>query len=211
MAERFLEGRTDRLLDVAREDQVREVVLDKMIILASSTEVIRVACRELLLALRAVYLVGEGLSLPDEPELPAAVAEVASSAAGQAQSTSAAIGEIVADIFPADVVIDDSMESILNEAIDRIVIVDQTFAVLVEQFDVRRRLEGIVRPSQFLNVVPVPGSDLRDLARKHYGDADFWPRIAKQNGLETSEIPDGLDVIVIPLSLPNATDDRVGC
>ena len=88
---------------------------------------------------------------------------------------------------------------------------DQSFSAMTEVFELRLRLEEIVRPEAFTTITPVPGSDLRIVAIEFYGDADLWPRIAKQNGLETSAIPDDVEVLVIPLSLPDATDERIGC
>lgn len=146
-----------------------------------------------------------------EPQLPSSVVERSITATAQGQLTGGDAAEVISDIFPASVTVSDDLPSILNERIDRALIVTRAFGVLETQFELRRRLEAIVRPNDFAEVTPIVGSDLRELALRYYGNSDLWPRIAKQNGLTSSIVPSGLDKIVIPLSLPAATDDRVGC
>lgn len=146
----------------------------------------------------------------DEPELPARTVEDASTASRDAQTRCGEIAEVIGGVFPASSTVDDSLETILNDAVARADVVDLSYEAMEEQFEVRERLEEIIRPAQFTTVPAIPGADLREFAVLFYGDPDDWERIAKLNGLETSLIPDDLADLVIPLSLPDATDDRVG-
>lgn len=51
-------------------------------------------------------------------------------------------------------------------------------------------LAGLIEPDIIDEVDVIPGSDLRDVARKYYGDPDMWTIIANFNGLDTSRVPD---------------------
>jgi predicted Zn-dependent protease len=83
---------------------------------------------------------------------------------------------------------------------------------MVEMYDRRVQLEEIIRPEEFQVVTAQPGTDLRKLAIQFYGTADNWDRIAKQNGLVSSVVPDGIEEIIIPLILSDSTDPkRSGC
>ena len=149
--------------------------------------------------------------LGDEPNLPARFVEDASAAAASAQDNAGLAADTISAIFPGAVTIDDGLESILGDALDRFAISEEALAAARELFVQRVRLEAIIRPAAFATVTAVVGSDLRDLAIRFYGNADVWDRIAKQNGLVQSIVPDGVDVLVIPLSLPDATDEKIGC
>lgn len=50
-------------------------------------------------------------------------------------------------------------------------------------------LEAQMHPDVIAEERPPAGSDLRDLAMKHYGDADLWLLIADYNDLDSSEVP----------------------
>jgi hypothetical protein len=50
-------------------------------------------------------------------------------------------------------------------------------------------LEAQLYPTVIAEERPPAGTDLRDLAIKHYGDADLWWIIAQFNGLDTSAVP----------------------
>lgn len=147
----------------------------------------------------------------DEPELPARLVEDASSAAGGAQRSSGEAGELVATTFFGTTRVSDDLETVLNDQIEKAFVVDQSFAAAEAQFDLRVRLEALIRPEAFTSVVPIPGTDLRELAIRFYGNADLWRRIAKVNGLDGSLVPDDVTELVVPLSLPDATDEALGC
>jgi hypothetical protein len=148
----------------------------------------------------------------DEPELPARLVEDASTAVGSAQDTAANIAEITAESFPGSVLVQDSLTAVLTEHILRADITDEAFVAMVEMYDRRVQLEEIIRPEEFRVVTAQPGTDLRKLAIQFYGTADNWDRIAKQNGLVSSVIPDGIEEIIIPLILSDSTDPkRSGC
>jgi len=147
----------------------------------------------------------------DEPNLPARLLEDASSAAGSAQETSGRIALFTGSIFPGNTVVSDNFEDILEESLSRYEIIDNCYDSMESQFDTRVRLEEIVRPDEFTTIPAFVGGDLREVAIQFYGDADLWDRIAKQNGLDTSLIPDDVEELVIPLSLPDATDRKIGC
>lgn len=146
----------------------------------------------------------------DQAVLPARLVEGASAAAGDAQEASAEVAEVTAAFFPANSQEDDNLEAILDDAIAKYDLIDQSRISMEEQYDLRLRMEEIARPDQFTAIVPVAGADLREVAIQYYGDADLWTRIAKFNGLENSKIPADLEELVIPLNLPDATDDRLG-
>jgi hypothetical protein len=50
-------------------------------------------------------------------------------------------------------------------------------------------LEGQLYPDAIAEERPPAGSDLRDLAKKYYGDGDLWFMIAQYNGLTSSAVP----------------------
>jgi hypothetical protein len=149
--------------------------------------------------------------LGNEPNLPARFVEDASTACDSAQGTSGETAEVTSGIFPGVTIVSDSFEDVLDEALLRYDLSEEAFKVAREMFIQRVRLEEIIRPPQFATVTPVIGADLREIAIRFYGDADLWDRIAKQNGLEQSIIPDTVEELVIPLSLPDATDQKLGC
>lgn len=73
---------------------------------------------------------------------------------------------------------------------------DQLFDVLHQADDsqelaaqVEETMAGVIEPEVIAEVAPVPGTDLRDLARQYYGDPDLWTVIANFNGLGTSQVP----------------------
>jgi hypothetical protein len=146
----------------------------------------------------------------DEGNLPARLLEDTSSALEAAQTAAGETAEITAGIFPGSVIVADSMEDILLGAIDRYDILDAVFDALVALFDQRVRVEAITRPPQFTKVTPTVGGDFRTLAIQFYGNADLWTRIAQANGVDTSEIPDDLNEVIVPLSLPQAVDPGEG-
>lgn len=145
-----------------------------------------------------------------QPSLYARIAEGASTGAASAQLTSGAIAESTAGIFPGAVLTDDTLESRMALFISQADILDQSYSTAEEQFEARQQLEQIIRPDEYAVIAAVAGSDLREYAVRYYGNSDLWPRIAKLNGLETSVIPADLEELVIPLSLPDTADDRVG-
>lgn len=149
--------------------------------------------------------------LGNEPNLPARFVEDASTACETTQRTSGETAELISAIFAGNVIVSDSFEDILDEALLRYDLSEEAFNTAREAFIQRVRLEEIIRPPEFATVTPVIGSDLREIAIRFYGDADLWDRIAKQNGLEQSIIPDTVKELVIPLSLPDATDQKLGC
>lgn len=147
----------------------------------------------------------------NEPDIRAGLLEDSSGAAGRAQQEAGEVAEITSGIFPAAATNQDGLVAILNEALVRYELSEEALTVARQQYELRRRLEALVRPPIFARIVAVPGSDLRRLANDWYGQADLWDRIAKQNGLDGSVIPDDVREILIPLSLPDATDQKRGC
>lgn len=146
----------------------------------------------------------------DEPQLPARLVESANAATGEAIAQAAVASDILVGVFPADATIDDSLPSILLDAIERYDANDAAFEAMEQQFDARLQLEELARPPTFARVVPLSGTDLRDVAIEWYGDADLWLQIAQANGLEDSKIPEGLSEITVPLGLSAATDPLIG-
>jgi len=69
-------------------------------------------------------------------------------------------------------------------------------------------------PEVLAEVRPPAGTDLRDLARQYYGDADLWWQIADFNGLSSSNVPslpDGAsDDPARPIRIPRRTDGAPG-
>lgn len=61
-------------------------------------------------------------------------------------------------------------------------------------------LTGMILPEVIAEERPPAGTDLRDLAQKHYGDPDMWIVIARHNGIVGSKVP----------SLPSAASDDPG-
>lgn len=132
---------------------------------------------------------------------------------GSASGAPSIVGDGVdtlANLFHSNISIDDSLESVLNEALLRIEIVDVSYEEIDRQAQLLYRLEEIGRPEEFATIEARPGLDLRDVSTRFYGQPDFWPRIGRRNGLTTSLVPEGVDRIVVPLQLPTALDDRVG-
>lgn len=146
-----------------------------------------------------------------EVQIPSRIAQPAVSAAEGSQSNVAETSDVVAKIFPSTTTADDSLESILNQAIDRYNVIDESTTALRLAFEVRLRFEPLIRPDEFTVVAANPGTDLRRVAIQFYGDADAWPRIARFNGIEGSVIPEDVDDLVIPLSVPDALDPRENC
>lgn len=147
--------------------------------------------------------------MADEPSLPARHVEEASTAAGSVEVTAKQACEVTSGLFPAATTVGDSIEVILEDYLARHEVVEEGLKTEYEVFEQRVRLEDIIRPDTYLKVPALVGGDLREFAIRYYGDADKWDRIAKQNDLETSLIPDDLEELVIPLSLPDATDEKV--
>lgn len=158
-----------------------------------------------------VTLSSSAAQIGDEPRLPARIVESATSAAADAIDLSGQAAEVASNTFPGDVAVADDLVTVLNEALNRYDVIDAAFDALEETFNQRVKLEELVRPDQFASIPVLVGGDLREVAIDFYGNADLWPRIAKANGLDGSLIPDGIEEIVVPLSLPDATDDSVGC
>jgi hypothetical protein len=140
--------------------------------------------------------------------LPSKIAQNAVSAAEGSQANVAETSDVIARIVPSATTADDSLESILLQAIDRYDVIDATTVSLRLAFEVRLRFEPLIRPDEFTMVAANPGTDLRRVAIQFYGDADDWPRIARFNGIEGSVIPDDVEELVIPLSVPDALDPR---
>lgn len=146
----------------------------------------------------------------DVSALPTRTAELASTAAGAAIAGAADVADIAAAASPARTTVDDGLEAILGDATSRYAIIEKSYAAIDAQFELRTRLEAQLKPPQFARLTPVGGQDFRELANRYYGDADLWKRIATVNGVDTSVVPDDLDYILIPLSLPEATDRGAG-
>lgn len=117
---------------------------------------------------------------------------------------------VVANVFHSNVSIDDSLDSVLLEALVRSELVDRCYEEVDAQAQLLYRLEEIGRPEEFATIEARPGLDLRDVSTRFYGSPDFWPRIGRRNGIATSVVPEGVDRIVVPLQLPAALDDRLG-
>lgn len=141
--------------------------------------------------------------------VPARIAQDSSAAAADGIEWAGASAETIASIFPAEARVSDDADVFLLAALDRYSGIDVAYDAVYQAFLARIMLEDIVRPPAFTSVVPIVGSDLRELAIRFYGSADLWTRIARQNGLETSKVPDGIEEIIIPLALPDATDPSV--
>jgi hypothetical protein len=142
-------------------------------------------------------------------DLPARRVEEASTAAGTAELKAKEVCDLSAGVFPTQTTLSDSVEVILDDYLAKHEIIEEGLSTEEIVFEQRVRLEDIVRPDVYVKVPALVGGDLREFAIKYYGDADKWDRIAKQNDLETSLIPDDLVELIIPLSLPSATDEKV--
>lgn len=151
-------------------------------------------------------LVATAATASDSVRLPARKVEDASAAAGAAQRASAELGEVVSAIFPARAVDNDGLEAIMADALARADLVDDSYDSVEELYEQRQRLEAIVRPEEFKVVTAEPGTDLRRLSTAYLGSPDFWDRIARVNGFVTSKIPENIEEVIIPLSVPDATD-----
>lgn len=147
----------------------------------------------------------------DEAALPNRLLEDAATAVASAQITGGDAGELVGNVSPISTTQADDLETIINEHLERAQIIDQTFDMIDENFEQRLRLEELIRPEAFTTIVPIIGQDLRELAIQFYGDADLWRRIANYNGIENSVVPNDVEELVIPLSLPDALDQGIGC
>jgi hypothetical protein len=148
--------------------------------------------------------------MSDEASMPASLVEDVSTAAGSALLIASEAAEIVSGIFPSATTVGDTLEDVIGGYLERVEVVDEAFRSMEDQFDLRLRLEEIIRPDAFAEVTAEPGTDLRELAIRYYGEADLWRRIAKQNGFESSVVPDDATLVIIPLNLPDATDERIG-
>lgn len=159
-------------------------------------------------------------AVTDEAQLAAQMVDdidlTSQAVSGAATTTARAVvllGEVsqrVADIFPARVVVSDDLASVLNDAVQRLDLADQATLAMEQQFASRVAFEREARPAAYVRIPAVAGSDLREVAIEYYGNADLWIRIAERNGLEDSRIPEDVTEIVVPLSLPENNDPRVG-
>lgn len=93
----------------------------------------------------------------------------------------------------------DGYRAVINGRIQRSNVVDVCVTALDRAFEARQAAESQLRPDLFIEVVPNPGTDLRALAVRFYGNADLWRAIAKVNYLTESKIPENLDLIHVPL------------
>lgn len=126
------------------------------------------------------------------------------------QTIAAELGALVASLFPGIIVVGDSPEEVMRDALIRYEYDDAVTEGLRVVYEQRVRVERITRPPVFAIVPALVGGDLRALALAYYGDADVWHRIAQVNGLEVSEIPGNIREILIPLTLPPAVDSSQG-
>jgi hypothetical protein len=149
-------------------------------------------------------------SMVDDIDLTPQAVNGAATTAAAAVYQLGEVSRVATDIFPAAVVVSDDLAAILNEAVARFDLSDHAIEAMEEQFSARVRFENQARPAAYVRVPAVVGMDLRDLAIDYYGNADLWFRIAERNGLDDSRIPDDIDEILIPLSLPESDDPRVG-
>lgn len=83
-----------------------------------------------------------------------------------------------------------------DDAADLLDLQDQILTLLQDQSasleTTKQATDGIIAnviPDVIAEVRPVPGTDLRDLARKYYGDADAWFAIADYNNIVGTEVP----------------------
>jgi hypothetical protein len=127
------------------------------------------------------------------------IAESTLSLSSDGQKTSGQTLFQVADANHGIYADSDSYRSVINGRIQRSNVVDVCVTALDRAFEARQAAEGQLRPDLFIEVVPNPGTDLRALAVRFYGNADLWRAIAKVNYLTGSKIPENLDLIQIPL------------
>lgn len=134
--------------------------------------------------------------------------EAAIALSGASLVRAAALGATFGDLFHGTVSPSDSMAAVVGVALLRADVVDASVEVIDRSWSVQSQAEKIARPQVYATIVAVPGSDLRRVAIRYYGDADLWSRIAKANGLESSIVPAGIREIVVPLDLNSSMDDR---
>jgi len=151
-------------------------------------------------------LSGAAQTIGDEGQVPARTADDVSSALGQAAESAAGTAEVLGDLFPAETAVSDDVATLLLQALDRYEIIERAYEVLEIFWSTRVRVEALVRPDVFAVIHPRRQEDLRVLALRYYGNADEWRRIASANGIESSVVPDDLEVLYIPLVLTDALD-----
>lgn len=156
-------------------------------------------------------LASTAVAAGEQANFSAELALGALSAAEGAQDNAAETVEVILGYSPAITASSDRLDVILNQAIDRYDVLDGSTTTLREMFSLRRELEPLVDPETFTVVAAQPGVDLRVYARQFYGNSDDWVRIARFNGIEGSTTPDGLGELIIPLTLPDALDERGVC
>lgn len=134
-------------------------------------------------------------------------AGAASAAVREIEDVTTELAATTAAIFPGDVIPDDTPAAFLREAKARHALLDSARRALRENHTSRMRIEDQLRPETHKYVTAVAGADLRKYSSDHYGSPDYWRRIARYNGITGSEVPEGLDVLRIPLSASASLDN----
>lgn len=142
--------------------------------------------------------------------VPRSTAEEAISGADQINRVMGQVAQTIPGSFTGLTTDRDAGDIILLDALRKADVVDEAHAVILQNYDLRIRLEDLSRPSEYLERVVSDGEDLRGIALDEYGNADLWHRVAKYNGLLGSHIPAGLGLIRIPLTVTDTLDERVG-
>lgn len=84
----------------------------------------------------------------------------------------------------------DSALTYLDGKTQLFTVLDSTDISVETCSNTRNAIEKQMRPTVLAEVRPIPGTDLRDLARQYYGDPDLWYIIANFNDLTSSRVPD---------------------
>lgn len=142
----------------------------------------------------------------EDSTIPASVGEEALASTEKLVAVAALVAQVVDEISPARGTVSDEAASQLLASIERHDLIERAVALTEEAYDLRVRLEEILRPVAFVEIMAPRGGDLRDVAIEFFGDPDAWRAIAYANGIEDARIPDDVDTIFVPEELTAALD-----